>query len=115
MGLVAVRLAQREKPLEGLLTAEDPLAVIAALVTHLRVDWPSGAEAEVGDLTAAAAKGSEEAGLQSLFLGGGRRPLCCQVLQPFAKVISKLYKNLPIQTYAYVHIAPKPSFSNFHP
>ena len=71
MGLVAVRLAQREKPLEGLLTAEDPLAVIAALVTHLRVDWPSGAEAEVGDLTAAAAKGSEEAGLESLFLGGG--------------------------------------------
>ena len=70
MGLVAVRLAQREKPLEGLLTAEDTLAVIAALVTHLRVDWPSGAEAEVGDLTAAAAKGSEEAGLESLFLGG---------------------------------------------
>ena len=107
MGLVAVRLAQREKPLEGLLTAEDPLAVIAALVTHLRVDWPSGAEAEVGDLTAAAAKGSEEAGLESLFLGAGggrplafmRRPLCCQVLQPFAKVIGKLYKNLPIQTW----------------
>ena len=102
MGLVAVRLAQREKPLEGLLTAEDTLAVIAALVTHLRVDWPSGAEAEVGDLTAAAAKGSEEAGLESLFLGPlafMRRPLCCQVLQPFAKVIGKLYKNLPIQTW----------------
>ena len=69
IGVVTVRLAQREEPLGGLLTAEDRLAVIAALVTHLRVDWPSGGvEAEVGDLTAAA-KGSEEAGLESLFLG----------------------------------------------
>ena len=87
IGVVMVRLAQREEPLGGLLTAKDPLAVIAALVTHLRVDWPSAAEAEVGDLTAAA-KGSEEAGLESLFLGGmvihlhlhlHWRPLCCQV------------------------------------
>ena len=73
-GVVVVRLAQREAPLEGpLLTADDPLAVIAALVTHLRVDWRSGAETEVGDLTAppAAAKGSDEAGLESVFLGKG--------------------------------------------
>ena len=68
MGVVEVKLAKRAAQLE--LSPEDPLSMLSALVTHLRVDWPNDVEEEIGDLTLAPGElSAEEAGLESVFLG----------------------------------------------
>lgn len=72
MGVVEVKLAKRQAQLD--LVPGDPYAILSALITHLKVEWPNDAE-EIGDLTLAGTCSANDVGFESLFLdtlSGGR-------------------------------------------